>query len=135
MDINQNNLSKLVSRSVYMHRVEMNFGKTSRVVGMQDSFEGAKKWIRELREKSSSNVVIVLCGNKVDLSEKRQVRHEVSRFPQLSKLSKRQTPSHGATCLNMQQAKTYAQSCGLLYTETSAKTGVNVHNMFQVIGR
>ena len=44
---------------------------------MQESFEGAKKWIRELREKSSSNVVIVLCGNKVDLSEKRQVRHEV----------------------------------------------------------
>ena len=44
---------------------------------MQESFEGAKKWIRELREKSSSNVVIVLCGNKVDLSEKRQVRQEV----------------------------------------------------------
>ena len=35
----------------------------------------------------------------------------------------------------MQQAKTYAQSCGLLYTETSAKTGVNVHKMFQVIGK
>lgn len=76
---------------------------------LQESFEGAKKWIRELREKSSSNVVIVLCGNKLDLSEKRQVRQE--------------------------QAKTYAQSCGLLYIETSAKTGVNVHKMFQVIAK
>jgi len=74
---------------------------------VQESFEGAKNWIRELREKSSSNVVIVLCGNKVDLSEKRQVRNE--------------------------QARMYAQSCGLLYTETSAKTGMNVHEMFGII--
>ena len=38
------------------------------------SYQGAKTWITELRQKTQSNAIIMLCGNKHDLRDKRQVR-------------------------------------------------------------
>ncbi|MEE8478850.1 MAG: GTP-binding protein, partial [Candidatus Neomarinimicrobiota bacterium] len=37
----------------------------------EDSFKGAKSWIRELKKKTS-NCLIILVGNKIDLKEKRK---------------------------------------------------------------
>lgn len=40
------------------------------------TFENIKKWIRELKENSEQNVLMILIGNKSDLKEQRQVKYE-----------------------------------------------------------
>lgn len=58
--------------------------------------------------KASPNIVIALAGNKADLSASRAVDFE--------------------------EAKQYAEENGLLFMETSAKTAVNVNEIFLAIG-
>lgn len=45
---------------------------------MQETFERAKAWVKELQRQASPNIVIALAGNKADLSEKRLVEYEVT---------------------------------------------------------
>ncbi|KAL1123772.1 hypothetical protein AAG570_001545 [Ranatra chinensis] len=74
----------------------------------QDTFGRAKTWVKELQRHASPNIVIALAGNKADLSNKRNVE--------------------------LDEAKAYAEENGLLFMETSAKTAVNVNEIFQEIG-
>ena len=73
----------------------------------QDSFEGAKRWISELKSMHTPDVVIALAGNKLDMADRRAVDAET--------------------------AATYARDQGVLYLETSAKTGQNVIDLFNEI--
>jgi small GTP-binding protein len=73
----------------------------------QDSFEGAKRWINELKSMHTPDVVIALAGNKLDMADRRAVDAEV--------------------------AANYARDQGVLYMETSAKTGQNVIDLFNDI--
>lgn len=73
----------------------------------QDTFGRAKTWVKELQRQASPNIVIALAGNKTDLSNKRLVEYE--------------------------EAHTYAEENGLLFMETSAKTAVNVNDIFLAI--
>ena len=41
------------------------------------SLEKARTWIRELQRQADPSIVITLCGNKLDLDERRQVTQEV----------------------------------------------------------
>lgn len=72
------------------------------------SLEKARTWIRELQRQADPSIVIALCGNKSDLSARRQVSQE--------------------------EAKKYADEEGLMWTETSAKTGEGVTEIFTAIG-
>lgn len=74
----------------------------------QQSFQQAKKWVKELQHKSTANIVIALAGNKVDLKEKRKVSEE--------------------------EARAYSDENGLLFFETSAKLSFNVNELFCAIG-
>lgn len=65
-----------------------------------DSFKNVDKWLQDLRDVARSDVVTVLIGNKCDLADKRAVSTE--------------------------EARAYAEANGMLYFETSAKTGDNV---------
>lgn len=72
------------------------------------SLEKARTWIRELQRQADPNIVIALCGNKSDLSARRQVTQE--------------------------EAQKYAEDEGLMWGETSAKTGEGVSDIFTAIG-
>lgn len=73
------------------------------------SLEKARTWIRELQRQADPSIVIALCGNKTDLAARRQVTQE--------------------------EAKKYADEEGLMWFETSAKTGDGVPDVFTAIGR
>ena len=73
-----------------------------------DTFARAKSWVKELQRQASPNIVIALVGNKLDLQAKRAVPTE--------------------------DAQAYADENGLLFMETSAKTGTNVTEVFTAIG-
>jgi Ras-related protein Rab-5C len=75
----------------------------------KDSFNGAKSWVKELQRRGDPNVVIALAGNKADMEAKRKVQTE--------------------------EAQQYAKENEIIYMETSAKTSLNVKNLFVEIGK
>jgi len=73
------------------------------------SLEKARSWVRELQRQADPSIVIALCGNKTDLNARRQVTQE--------------------------DAKKYADEEGLMWGETSAKTGEGVSDIFTAIAK
>jgi len=69
-----------------------------------ESFNNVKQWLSEIDRYASEGVNKLLVGNKNDLANKRAV--------------------------NAEQAKAFADSVGIPFLETSAKTSTNVENAF-----
>lgn len=72
-----------------------------------DSYNGAKQWVEEMKKESKSSVIVVLCGNKLDLEEQRTVASA--------------------------EPRSYCDSNGLQFYEVSAKTGENIKEIFRCI--
>eukprot|EP00731_Ephydatia_muelleri_P027028 Em0018g1128a len=70
----------------------------------RDTFEHLTSWLEDARQHSSSNMVIMLIGNKSDLDAKREVTQE--------------------------EGNAFAKEHGLVFMETSAKTAANVEDAF-----
>ena len=74
----------------------------------EDTFKGAKSWVKELKTKTT-NCIVLLVGNKVDLIENRKV--------------------------DIDMVDDFAKNHGLIYIETSAKTGEKVDEIFKTIAK
>jgi small GTP-binding protein len=72
------------------------------------SFRGAEAWVQELQS-SVEGVVIVLCGNKSDLQDRRAVAPD--------------------------EAMGLAQQLELPYVETSATAGTGLDDLFQIVAK
>ena len=68
------------------------------------TFENVSKWVNQIHEEVSLNVVIFLAGNKIDLEEKREISYEIG--------------------------EKLAKELGCTFFEASAKTGVNIDEIF-----
>ncbi|KAK0497197.1 ras family-domain-containing protein [Armillaria luteobubalina] len=73
----------------------------------RQSFLSTTKWIDDVRSERGSDAIIVLVGNKADLSDKRQV--------------------------TLEEATAKATQLEILFMETSAKAGHNVKSLFKKI--
>ena len=70
----------------------------------KDSFDNIKNWLNEIHNQSPKNVLIVLIGNKIDLDDRRLITFD--------------------------EGNEFAIKNGLIFMETSAKTGEGVEEIF-----
>ena len=68
------------------------------------SFENIQNWVQDVHEQSPKTILIILIGNKIDLEDKRVVSYE--------------------------EGNDFAVKNGLIFMETSAKTGEGVEEIF-----
>ena len=74
----------------------------------RESFEKCQQWVKELNEKASADIRIVIVGNKIDLEN-----HAVSR----------------------DEAQDYCRGLGLTYYEVSAKQNMGVDELFKDLAK
>ena len=69
------------------------------------SFLNTSKWIEDVRNERGNDVIIVLVGNKTDLSDKRQV--------------------------SVEEGEDRSSKEGIMFIESSAKAGFNIKALFR----
>lgn len=74
-------------------------------VTCRQSFENIQNWIEDVRNQSPKTVLIILLGNKIDLDDDRKVSYD--------------------------EGNEFATKNGLIFMETSAKTGAGVEEIFK----
>lgn len=78
-------------------------------ISNRTSFLNTSKWIDDVRQERGTDVVIVLVGNKADLADRRQVSKE--------------------------EGEEKANENGVMFIETSAKTGQNIKPLFRQLAQ
>jgi Ras-related protein Rab-5C len=109
------------------------------------SLEKAKTWVKELQRQANPNIVIALAGNKIDLvqpspsgsgsstaAESEDEADDATATPGEAAASGAETENPRQ--VPREEAQAYAQEAGLLFFETSAKTGEGVVEVFTEIG-
>ena len=92
----------------------------------------AKHWVAELQRQASPGIVIALVGNKLDLTSDGAGSGEGEGEGAGDEASG-PDGSGDARKIPTDEAKGYAEEEGLLFYETSAKTGYNVTEVFTAI--
>ena len=71
------------------------------------SFDNIDKWIGDIKANADKNIILLICGNKSDLGEKRVI--------------------------SLDEALAKSSNNNLIFFETSAKTGYNIDEVFEFI--
>ena len=110
------------------------------------SLEKAKSWVKELQRQANPNIVIALAGNKVDLVQPSASSSSAASPPESEDEADDATATPGETTgsaggepeslrqVPREEAQAYATEAGLLFFETSAKTGEGIVDIFTEIG-
>ncbi|KAI0793397.1 ras family-domain-containing protein [Abortiporus biennis] len=106
------------------------------------SLEKAKTWVKELQRQANPNIVIALAGNKIDLVQPSPSSSSPSSDAEDEADDATATPGEGAAeggeslrQVPRDEAEAYAQEAGLLFFETSAKTGEGIVEIFTEIAK
>lgn len=110
------------------------------------SLDKAKTWVKELQRQANPNIVIALAGNKIDLvqpststsgaafaSESEDEADDATATPGEAP-SPNGEESESMRQVPREEAQAYATEAGLLFFETSAKTGEGIVEIFTEIG-
>jgi Ras-related protein Rab-5C len=87
------------------------------------SLNKAKHWVAELQRQASPGIVIALVGNKLDLVSGTDAEEGTDG----------DAAGNPPRAISTEEAKAYADQEGLLFFETSAKTGEQVQEVFEAI--
>lgn len=106
------------------------------------SLEKAKTWVKELQRQANPNIVIALAGNKIDLVQPSSSSTPSSPEPEDEADDATATPGENVDGegeslrqVPREEAEAYAQEAGLLFFETSAKTGEGIVEIFTEIAK
>jgi len=88
-------------------------------VTSRESFEHARSWLADVRQYADPNLSCILVGNKVDLCDAAESEPSLTST---SRRKRREVPR--------ETAELWAKEEGMLYIETSAKSGDNVDAAF-----
>lgn len=101
------------------------------------SLTKAQHWVAELHRQASPGIVIALVGNKFDLAaaagEESPEDADADAAPAAEGEEVNEDDGSDARRVPTKTAKAYADEEGLLFFETSAKTGQNVAEVFTAI--
>lgn len=107
------------------------------------SLEKAKSWVKELQRQANPNIVIALAGNKVDLVQSSSSGSNAAGSadaedePDDATATPEEAAAEASDSLRQvprDEAQAYATEAGLLFFETSAKTGEGIVELFTEIG-
>ena len=95
----------------------------------------AKHWVAELQRQANPGIVIALVGNKLDLTNDDAAASGGTSTGEEGDAEGGERPeeSGDARKISTKEGRDYAEEEGLLFFETSAKTGVNVQEVFTAI--
>lgn len=98
------------------------------------SLTKARHWVAELQRQASPGIVICLVGNKLDLLDESNDDTAPSAAeadePDSSATAEEEGPKRK---VKKEEAQSFAEEEGLLFFETSAKTGLNVAEVFAAV--
>jgi len=110
------------------------------------SLEKAKTWVKELQRQANPNIVIALAGNKLDLvqplpaaagsggaGESEDEADDATATP--GEAGAAASEADSLRQVPREEAQAYAQEAGLLFFETSAKSGEGVVEVFTEIAK
>ncbi|KAI9751531.1 MAG: hypothetical protein M4579_006025 [Chaenotheca gracillima] len=101
------------------------------------SLTKAKHWVAELQRQASPGIVIALVGNKLDLTNENSKggnsAREAGGNEDEDEEDEDEAGDGDARKVSTDEAKSYADEEGLLFFETSAKTGLHVADVFTAI--